>query len=409
MVAFLLAGMVAHYYLITSVFVSPLFVAFLIMQPEFAKSWKRVSLRMVAAVVPLVIFLGWNFFCPLPSDAKVTAAESTHAGFTEAEEYEMNRAFLNTFYTRFVDFFAGDIALQQNGTELNPARALVNSYVLENLGGSNPHERTNGIRWSIWVLAICGVIGLVRGRFESRQDLRRNISYFLWFGVFAAWLSFSPDFPIEGLGASKWLFSVFPKIRVACRSAIMLHFSLLMITGFFLQTVTKWRRFWVYPGAFALLMIIDYPPIQAMPMAEVAPAFSELQREKGDCGIGMAFPYFTPYFVQLPAYLFSQRMRGSDCPTLNLMFNKGRAQFMTQLFPPTDDYLKGLPQDPKATTLIEKFARCVPLNWIVFHQAVPAGWAADVCRRLGWTLYSDMSCIAPKRDNSIAKWPEQCL
>jgi hypothetical protein len=197
---------------------------------------------------------------------------------------------------------------------------------------------------------------------------------------------------------------------VASRAGIQVHFALLMIVGVFLHAPCKsaWRKVLLWPGALAALFLLDYPPIQEMPMAQMAPVYQSLLRQHGECGLGMAFPFFSPYFAMNVMYNFTQKMRGSDCPILNAMSNLERTRWLTNHFPPNDEFLRSLSSRPQVADQLEKIVKCVPLNWIAFHPATPAPWAADFCRRLGWTMNPDLSCIAPNKNRSLQKYPESC-
>jgi hypothetical protein len=107
-------------------------------------------------------------------------------------------------------------------------------------------------------------------------------------------------------------------------------------------------------------------------------------------------------------YILLQRMRGSDCAILNAMFSVPRVSFLTKQFPPSLEYLRQLPHDEKSTELLEKFARCVPLTWIIFDPAVDAGWRERACARLGWKMNPDLSCISPDKGAPLKRFPDDC-
>ena len=182
-----------------------------------------------------------------------------------------------------------------------------------------------------------------------------------------------------------------------------------MIAGFFLSANLKWKKVILFPGAFALLMVLDYPPLQQMPMSPIAPVYSALQREKGPCGTGMGFPFFNSYTSQSAQYMFTQRMRGSDCPSLNQLQSVDRLNWLISHFPPDSDFIASLKVRPEVAEAVVKIANCVPLNWIVFHEVTPRDWAEVLCQRLGWQFYSDMSCVAAQKGRPLQNYPENCL
>lgn len=379
------------------------------MQPQFRSEWKAISRRLLIAVTPLVIFLGFNFEYPVPPGANLTAAESINIPVAKPNEPHPFSGFLNTFYAHPIDYLAGDISLHESPSDLNPLRAIVNEDVLQNIGNGNSHERTNGIRWSIIVLSLFAMYTFARGRFRQVPEVQRNILFFSIFALFTFWLSLSPNFPIENWGASYFLFWLMPKIRVASRSGINVHFALLMITGFYLSTEFKWRKYLLLPGVFALLMIVDYFPSQDMPMAPMRSAYKLLQRDKGPCGTGMAFPFTSGLLGTSIDYANSQRLRGSDCPWLNRMGDSERIRWLTMQFPPAQEFMDQLTKSSQTSDKLVTLAKCVPLNWIIFHEATPRAWAAGVCSQLGWLFNEDMSCIAPDKSRSLKNPPERCL
>ena len=222
----------------------------------------------------------------------------------------------------------------------------------------------------------------------------------------------APDVPTVWLNPSYWLYRLIPKIRVSSRAGIMVHFSMLMIVGFLLsQKVKKWKwqKYFLYPGALLAIFALDYFPLQTMPMAQVMPAYDVLKRENGPCEVGMAFPYINAQVTALDTYIMFQRMRGTDCKVLNEIKRKNQLQFMTNKFPPDMNFVKNLPQNDNAAEELEKLARCMPLNWILFLEPIPPAWAQNVCDRLGWKLFPDKICSAPVRNKPMQKLPTDCL
>lgn len=402
---FLFAGTVAHYYLATCVFISPLFLAFLFLQPESRKQTKKILLRFVTAIVPLILFLGFNFVFSIPPGAKITDSESKNSEWIQGQE----DPFLDIFYAHPIDYLAGDIALEQPISDINPLRKWVGENILSSLGRSNSHERTNGIRWSILILAGIAFYYLVSGKLKKDSQTKWTLAFLFVFALFCMWLSSSPDFPTYRSGASYWLYSVFYKLRVASRAGIMVHFSLLLIVGIFLASQAKQLRRLLVPGVLLSVMVLDYFPLQRIPTSPILPAYQSLNRSHGDCGPGMIFPYITAFYTPGLSYYFSQRLRGSDCVPLNSFTNIKRVQHMLNLFPPVPDFIQRLPSLPQVQTNIEKLAECVPLNWIAFDQSVPAGFASEICRKLNWDLNPDGTCIAKNRSRPLVNYPDKCL
>ncbi len=405
--AFLLSATVAHYFVTTSLFLSPLFLLFFALQPEMRENWRTLSKRLVVALLPAMAFLAFNFACPVPKEARLSREKSLPAGGENVGG--QTHPFLTVYAAHPIDYFSGDISLQQSAKDPNPLRESINNHVLENIGNGNTHERSNGIRWAILILAAAALVGLARGKFKSDSPTQRNLIFFTIFAGITFWLSMGPDFPFAGAGLSYWLHELVSQIRVPSRAGIGVHFALLMMTGFLLASNIRWRKWLQYPGVFPALMIMGYPPlVQDMPMAPMRPKIQSLQRDQGACGAGLYFPFMNQYVVNVPFYQYIQRMRGSDCAVLNTMLNKSRVSFLLQKFPPSIEYLNALPGESATVQNLERLARCVPLTWIVFDAAVPKGWREQTCHQLGWTMYPDLSCVAPNKGAPLQRFPDEC-
>jgi hypothetical protein len=407
---FLFAMTTAHYYIVTSLFLAPLFLAFLILQPEFRQSPKRTSLRLAAAILPAILFLGFNFFKTIPSDTRMSFAQSFPQGGEIAEN--VTHPYLYYYAAQPIDYLGGDISLNGKPDDPSPLKQAINEKILDSIRanpGGNAHERTNGIRWSLLLLTAAALVFLALGRLRDDRITRNGICFFTFFGLFTFWLSLNPDMPLTGIGPSLWLQSVFHQVRVPSRAGINVHFATLMIAGFFLASEIRWRKLIYFPGVFPLLMVAGYPPLtQDMPMAPIRPAFSELQRDHGACGAGLYFPFVSFYQASSLEYILLQRLRGSDCAILNALMAKPRVAFLTRKFPPSVAYLNQLPQDQTTVATLERYARCVPLTWIIFDPAVSTQWRDDVCRRLGWKMNPDLSCISPTKGAPLQRYPDEC-
>lgn len=414
MLSLLGAATVAHYYLVIGLFLSPLFVVFVLLQPEFRADRARIAKRFVLGVLPVVLFLGYNRFVLVPSDAKITDEKLIEIDTPAPQQVE---TFLRVFYAHPIDYFTGDIGLGIDSygrpvtSDVNPLRELLNDHVINTMTAGNPHERTNGIRWIVIGLSIAALVALIRSRDSLAPDQRYGSLFFLGFGTFCFFLSLSPDFPFRETGLSYWVYTIIPKIRVASRSGIGVHFALLMMAGFYLHSLrdSKWKKFWFLPGLFPALLFLDYLPVQPMPMAPVHPRYVELGRDKGPCQQGMFFPTVNPITEQINHYTMAQRLRGSDCPNLNSMKNTQELSILLQLFPPVPQFMAAVGKEPRIDRALDRLVECVPLNWVVFHGATPGDWVKKSCDRWGWTLHPDGSCIAPDRARPMKNLPSACF
>jgi hypothetical protein len=410
--AFLVAVTTVHYFIVTSLFLAPFFLLFLALSPDIKVQWKRLAGRLAMALLPAVLFLGWNFLMPVPSDARMARSESFPRGGETRDG--STHPFLNFYSARVIDYFSSDMSLSANDpVDINPLRKLVSEQIIaditKNPALGNAHERTNGIRWLVWVAAIGSLVVLFRrpSRIESEK---RWVYFFVGFGLFGLWLSLSPDIPFQDTGASYWMNKTVSQVRVPSRAGIIFHFSLLMLAGTFVSSLTgRWGKLLSKGFVLPALMVVDYPPvIDPMPMASIRPAYSALQRSAGGCGAGMYFPFLNPYENLGVHYAFIQRMRGSDCVILNEMTDPKHFQGLSRWFPPTLNYLDQLPTDTQSSYRLQQLAKCVPLTWLAFDPAVNAAWATDTCQKLGWKMNADGTCVSGDKGQAMQKFPDEC-
>lgn len=408
---FLIAGTTTHYFIITSAFLSPFFLIYLLLQPNFLNEWKWRLLCSIVSVVPVVFFLGFNFLHPIPEGTRMSLQDSVPKTGDRIEG--RMHPFLYYYSAEPIDYLTGDIALQAERSDINPIRGALNNHVVETMKKGNFHERTNGLRWSLIVLALIGLGYLFYRKIQYSADERKQLFFFLGFAIFTFLLSMPPDFPFERWGPSGWLYSLVNQIRVTNRSGIWVHFSLLMMVGYFLTSLAtskiKLRKWLLIPGVFPALMILDYPPlVQQMPMATVQPVFTQLTPKGTDCGTGLYFPFISPN-TDIPYYAFMQRLRGTNCRALNGISDQAQSQWLTNLFPPTMELVHVLRTEPRVAQALEKVVRCVPLSWLVFDPVVDSEWRQEFCNRLGWTLNPDLSCVDPAEHRPYAQRPDRCF
>ncbi len=413
---FLLAATTVHYFIITAAFLVPFYILFIGLQPEIQSfwraHWRRFLIRLGASVLPVVIFLGLNYSYPVPSDVKMSASESFPTSGAVASG--QTHPFLIFYSAQPIDYLTGDLALDHSFSA-NPAVENLSQYVQKNMTVGNNHERTNGIRWIFLFIAALSLLALITKKYSDQKTVGSNIIFFFLFGAFAFWLSMSPDVPLPGWGPSGWLHSLVSQIRVPSRAGIIVHFSVLMMVGFFLSarfTSPRWKykNYLLIPGLLPFLAIAEYLPLaQTPPMAHVRSIFPELQREQGPCGAGFFFPFVSAYMDDQSFYGFLQQMRGSDCQILNTMSTIPRLQNMTNRFPPSTNFINNLGGLNSLPNQIKSLSECVPLSWIVFSNDLPKSWTLNLCDYLGWKLHNNNLCLRPQKDLPLRKFPDECL
>lgn len=423
---FLFACTTAHYYIVTSAFLAPFFVLFFALQPEVKAQWKKAVARLLMALIPSIGFLAFNYLKPMPNDPRIKAEQAIPKGGDTKDG--STHPFLRYFAARPFDYLAGDIAM--GTSDLNPIRSLISESILNNLDNSNPHERSNGIRWIFILVSGFAIFMFFKKKFATEGPLRTQMIFFMGFALFTFWLSLSPDVPFANSGPSLWLYSLMSQVRVSSRAGIWVHFALLIITGLYLNQFSlnqkkasdkkkkvsdepppKFIKWLLIPTVLPGIVLLELPPLlQPMPMAPVRPRIEQLQLPSGKCGAGMYFPFVSPQWSLREHYHFLQRMRGSECVLYNSWLDPARNEMIMRRFGLHPQIIEAIQRnDPRLLNGLESLVRCAPLTWLFFDERVPLPWQNQACQRLGWTLYPNGACVAPDPSTPMVKPPEQCL
>ncbi len=399
MVAFFFSAMAAQYYIIMAAFCAPFILYYYLCDSSDLQMIRQRLQRLVISLIPAILLLLWTLLMPVPSDIKSAFPKT---GETQTGEIH---PFLNRFGARAIDYVSGDIAIGLK--DINPLRESINMYVAENLEGSNPHERTNGIRWSIWIFAFCGIYSILNKRQEA--VVSKNSLALLGFAIFAFVLSLQPDWFGYNIGPAVWLHKLVSQIRVTSRAGIFVHFSLIMIACSYINTLKPKKWLWVFP----LLIFIELPPfLNPMPMYNMSPAYASLaqHKEDGECGMGLYYPYVSGQWQLMEFYTFLNRMRGSRCAILNAAAINDRELKMINYFPLHPELMKLIVNNNFITKQrLVDFAKCASLSWIVFDARVPVAWRSEVCSSLGWQMSEAEVCQSQPQNIVPQKFNDQCL
>lgn len=439
---FLISAMTAHYYVVVSAFWAPMFLVFFYTQKSVREDWKKATVRLVTSLAPAALFLAFNLMVTSPSDISLAKSAIPQSGKTTSGELH---PFLSYFSARPIDFVSGDIAAGPK--DLNPIRGAINRYVLGNLDKSNPHERSNGIRWIVLFLAISCVYYLIAKPNLFTGEQKRFIWFFTAFGILTMWSSMSPNIPIEGMGLSALVNKFVSQIRVPSRAGIFLNFSCIMLAGLLIQAASgdqpqknksrkgkkkkekasginseesklnreaakslpKFFRWTTIPWLLLLIVVLELPPFLQNPaVSKVRPAYTAMA-ENPNCGAGMHFPFTSPSFAMAPHYHFIQRMRKSQCLILNQSFDPENADSMLKRFAFHPQLFKVLKEKPEllANSLVS-FAKCLPMTWIVFDEQIPDSFIQNVCHKLNWKIHPERSCTSEDLTKPMAKQPKEC-
>ncbi len=409
---FLMIAASPHYYVITLAVFTPFLLIFYWLQRPAEEPKNSFYKRLFLCSIPAILLLVYCLKFPLSPSVKNDIAPYPKTGeFTDRHHHP----FLDTYSAGPLDYITGDIGA---GTkDPNPFKEYLNTDLEARLyERSNPHEKALGIRWSILLIALLAICGLLPSSksFWIIQD-RKFVLFFTIFGLACFWLSMPPGWPVEW-GPSYWLSKLVPQIRVPNRAGIGVAFSAIILSGLFLKNFLI-KSMWkpglkmAASGVFALFVILELPPMyQDLPVSQILPPYKILTENRG-CGVGFKYPYVSGKLEILDYYYLLQRMRGSTCEIINSSVFSTTDLLMTQNFARLI-VLPKLARDAKAEAKrLRIFADCVPLSWIILKPSEPGsvGPAEELCYSMGWKWDTEGVC----HDENLNRKPlhsiESCL
>jgi hypothetical protein len=329
-----------------------------------------------------------RFMPASPSDARRFAAAEHDATVAskQADDY------LHWYGAHADHYLAGDVKFGDR--DVIAWRSAITRSILEK--PNNPHEQTNGIRWSILACTagLLGVLTLRRLRRRLTREERGMAVVALVLGGVAFLVSFSPQglrhYDTE-LGPSLLFAKLLPQFRVSNRAGVVVHFSALLCTGILLGALARGiapRGRGAFGGALLVLVIAEYLPLHPVVVTELPPAYTELEPSRGTCGAGVIVPYASWDGAEGVYYRALTAMRGTSCTLLHGSYQtkQDRAQreaFSKMTFTPHDvDRAVG-------------FARCTRASWALFTSEAPEEFRRSYCKDLGWTFVRADACRSP--------------
>src|SRR5262245_13260037 len=210
--------------------VVPLLVWFFLRDLDRGERWRGL-LRLAIAAAPAILFLGWNLVATTPPELRAKKAVYKPP-ILDNWVYE--------FGARPSDYVVGDIAEDpERVRDWNPLRRKVSAWAQKNVAPSNPHERSNGIRWTLLLgfVAVAAALAAPRARRRLPALLRHEAVFYVVFTICAFLMSLPPsDIHLEtNLGPARYVHALFPHFRVPCRYGVFVHFGVLATVGWALQ------------------------------------------------------------------------------------------------------------------------------------------------------------------------------
>lgn len=384
-VLILVAVFAGHYFVMMSALLSPVFLLYyLLLLPSGASRVGALG-RLAIAIAPAVVFLLWSVVMTLP--AQGARAMST-IKVTRTETPYMIRA----AGAHPSDYVAGDVKL--GDSDVIPARSRLTKEIRA-AAPLNRHERTNGIRWS--VLACCAALAVTLCVRRFRRRLSRSECILGGFAFVLAVVAFLFALSPQGLriydvdlGPIQLVAKQFPRFRVPNRIGTLVHFAALLGAGVFLTRVMKKK----YVSAVVpLVVVLDYPPLEPVTMADVVPARTDLEavaKARGEaCGAGLPVPFVTAGFRDEDYYQAYTSLRGTSCKMLHTSALT-REDLTMRLMVGEPMFNQG--DRMRAIWL----TRCTNAKWVMFRLSTPEDRKREFCAELSWSFVAPDVCRAPK-------------
>ncbi|OFZ81344.1 MAG: hypothetical protein A2583_14450 [Bdellovibrionales bacterium RIFOXYD1_FULL_53_11] len=378
----------AHYFILImlTLFAVP---AFFLWRAWHTTKHSSRALIALAALVPLVLALGWLRFGPEIGISHIKKHQPLVRNIFETYK---NRGWdLLVYSARPVDYLAGSHA--PDAWDPNPLRKTLTRHVRSRDPNWYMQERSSGIRW----LILLSVIPMLAFRKRFPPGTRHWIIFGLVFAATAYAFSLSPRCisPLGiGIGPSRWVHALFPEMRAPNRWSIAvaagLAVSYFALVSWLLGRIrsVRWRT-----GASLLvvaLVILESPPTLRFPHYKaVAPI------ERGDpCGLGIYFPYWRS--DNMAKYQYATAMRQSSCQLANL-----------QRTPWVDKYLhdrlgEQVILSNSGWSEARRVIGCLGIGWVRIEDEHLARGPA-ICKKLGFTAFEGIYCERPRR--ALMKMP----
>lgn len=412
---FLAASMTLHYFLILTAALTPFLVVFYFYPTQVRQNLKRALALLGVAALPSLLFLTWCLTHPLPKDFTQRQAQT----LPQTGSYKNERGihpFVEIFAAKPIDYFSGDLALGER--DLNPLRAHITRSIRNNPEGSNLHERSNGIRWWLWLTAGFAIFVFLK-KFHSRPTEQRFYYIcFILLGVAAFFLSLTPVYFGRAIGPAAWIHTIVPQFRVPNRAGIFVHFSVIMIAGFYLSGWLKeirWpkvKKALNFPLTLPLLAIVSFPPLlNPMPLSEIQPPYKSLTGKSSEgCETGMYFPYVSGTHALFEFYYFIQKLRDTECSMLNSSDVTETNSILLKSIPLHPEVIKAVNQNkPEYNQQLKALIECIGLQWLVFDPRVDVNWSKSFCTSLNWKMTEEKVCQAQKPHSKLKNSVKNCL
>jgi hypothetical protein len=396
MLAFFGVCTAAHYFLVITVLLLPFLAFFFIVRARRSEAHlfgKRTTMLIFAAVLPTA-FLAFQFSVPAAPSLR-----NKVSAFPEANP-SLQMQYLQDVGAHPIDYLTGDVKF--GDADVIPARQKLNAWVLSHMDRSHPHERANGIRWSVLgATALALIHRLLRRKRATAPATQAATLVWIVLAVFAFVMSLSPRGFVmygEDYGPSLLANKLLPNFRVPSRFGPVVNFALVAIVADYVtELVGRQGRLLRNAGRVlavivTICVVAEFVPRTKMLSAYVRPVLPLPQPDK-TCGMGVFAPF------SLWDYWAFEETRGTRCGLINPTAETVGMELERHIGNRTF-------ASPSEQDSMVKFAKCTGMAWISFRGHVPAPARKAICDRLGWSMVDDLSCHAPAVPPVERDWHE---
>jgi hypothetical protein len=396
MFAFFGACTAAHYHLVITLLLMPFLAIFFVMRARRTDRHlfgRRTTLLIAAAALPTA-FLAFQFAVPIPP-----AMRNKISAFPEANP-QLQMQYLQDVGAHPIDYVTGDVKFGE--ADIIPTRSALTHWVLTHMDRSHPHERANGIRWSLLAVgAIALLHRLLRRNQMQHGPPRAATAAWILLAAFAFLMSLSPRGLVmygeeyaPALIANKFL----PNFRVPSRFGPVVNFAVVaVVADYITELVQRQTRLQPWIGRIlgtvvTIAVIVEFVPKTQMLSAYIRPVLPVSQADKS-CGTGVFVPF------TLWDYWAFEETRGTRCGLLNP--TSETAGYELERHIGNRNFAAPAEQDAMVD-----FAKCTGMAWISFRGNVPEVARKAICGRLEWPMVDELSCHAVTVPQVQRDWHE---
>jgi hypothetical protein len=134
-----------------------------------------------------------------------------------------------------------------------------------------------------------------------------------------------------------------------------------------------------------LVMLVDYAPLEPVPLQPIRPRRSALTRGDEPCGAGITLPYVSWYSPNSDFYRVQAELRGTTCRLIH-------AGYLTDEDVKIEAALGTVPLVVRDLERARAFASCTHAAFVIFRLDLPVDTRRSFCQAMGWSFAGDDAC-----------------